>query len=179
MKLVDKQNVFFLIMFLGFLLGILYTNLFAAEYIKMTGVFSSYYLQEFLVKEVVIEDCFLQIMKVRLLPIIILIMMAHSKVNKIGVVAFLAWTGFLWGIFMSLGVTQLGFAGVFFCLSSVFPQVLFYIPAYVILLVFTYKYPSIESCGIKLCVVTLCIISGVVVECQICPFIIKWLITVI
>lgn len=179
MRLVDKQKIFFLITFVGFILGIFYTNLFAVDYMTMTVIFSTYYLQEFLATDLVIGEYLPLLFKVRVLPLLALIMMAYSKANKIGVMIFLAWTGFLCGIFMSLSVIQLGILGIFFCVLGLLPHMLFYAPAYLIIMIFTYKSPHSQWTFMKVIVVTLCMISGIVLECQVNPQMLKWLITFI
>lgn len=179
MKLVNVQKIFLMIIFIGFLVGILYTNLFASEYMEMTGVFNSYYLQSFLETEFVVSKYLPYILRIRVLPIVILIIVAYSKLSKIGVFLFLLWTGFLYGIYMSLGAIQLGIGGILFCLLGLFPQMIFYIPAYIIVIVFTYNYPESSWNPLKIGVVILCVLSGVVLECQFNSQILSWLITVI
>lgn len=177
MKLVDKQKIFFLVLFLGFLIGILYTNLLATDYMKMTGVFSTYYLQKFLECEYVVGEYLMKVLYVRIFPLLVLFMMAYSRINKIGVLLFLTWTGFIYGIYMSLGVVQLGFVGVVLCVVGLLPQMIFYVPAYLIVLIYTYQRPESQWNTMKICVVILCMISGIVLECQINPQILRWIIT--
>lgn len=177
--MVEKHKLFLGIVFIGFVLGILYTNLLASDYLAMTGVFSGYYLQAFAQTEVTMTECLPYIMKVRLLPLALLLLLAYSRINKVVVIIFLWWTGFLWGIYMSLGIAQLGFKGILFCLAGMFPQMIFYIPAYIIVLIFVYRCP--ESCwnALKVGVLVLCLISGIILECQVNAQIMKWMINMI
>ncbi len=161
------------------MLGILYTNLFASDYLAMTGVFGEYYLQNFASSSMQIEEYLLFVIKIRFLPILILTIIAYSRINKIGIIVFLLWTGFMSGIYMSLGVLQLGFKGILFCVLGLFPQMIFYVPAYMIVIVFVYKYPMSQWSILKVAVVTMCMVSGVVLECQTNPYILKWLIAII
>lgn len=177
--MVENQKKFCAVVFGGFILGILYTNLFASDYLAMTGVFSGYYLQNFASNSVKIEECILFIIRIRLLPLVILMLMAYSRINKIGIIVFLLWTGLLSGIYMSLGVLQLGLKGVMFCVLGLFPHMMFYLPAYMIVMVFVYKYPMSQWNVVKVAVVSMCMVSGVVLECQVSPYILKWLIAII
>lgn len=179
MKLVDRQNIFFLIVLLGFVLGILYTNFFASDYLAMTGVFSGYYLQEFASKEWELAEYLPRLLWIRIAPMMGLLMVAYSRLHKVGVVMFLIWTGFLWGIYMSIGVIQLGIVGVVFCVLGMFPQMLFYVPAYLIILIFAFKYPDSQWSVLKIGVVMMCMVSGIGVECQLNPQILKWFIELI
>lgn len=179
MKLVDRQKCFFAVVFIGFIIGILYTNLFALDYMAITGIFSTYYLQGFVSSEIIVGEYLFSVLKVRILPLCVLLIIGYCRLNKVGVVLFLGWTGFLWGIYMSLGVVQLGVVGVLICVLGIFPQVVFYIPAYFIVMVWAYNRPESQWNIMKMAVMILCTISGIVLECRMNPQILKWLITVI
>ncbi len=179
MKLDNEHKAFLILLFVGFVVGILYTNLFAMEYMEMTGVFSTYYLQGFLETEFMISKYLPYILRIRMIPLIALAVVAYSKVNKVGVILFFIWTGFLWGIYMSLGAIQLGVVGIAFCVLGMFPQMIFYVPAYIIVIIFAYNYPESRWNPLKIGVVVLCILSGVILECQFNTQVLSWFITVI
>ncbi|MFI3171217.1 MAG: stage II sporulation protein M [Eubacteriales bacterium] len=176
MKLVEQQKVFFFIFFTGFIVGILYTNLIAVDYLTMTSVFCGYYLNEYISARWTFADCLLQVVYVRVMPLIGILVIGYSKLNRVGVMLFLAWTGFLCGIYMSMGIAQLGLNGIVFCLIGMFPQILFYIPAYLIAVIFSYKYPMSQWSTAKIGVIIMCMISGIILECQVNPYIMRWFI---
>ncbi len=176
MGLVERQKVFFSIILLGFIAGILYVNLLASDYLMMTGIFNSYYLQEFTMSNLSVEDYLPNVLYVRITPVIILLIVAYSKWNKVVVYCFCAWTGFLSGIYMSLGIAQVGFKGIILCILGIFPHMVFYGISYLIILIFVYKYPKSGWSAIKILVVMMCMVSGVVLEVLINPQILKWFI---
>ena len=179
MKLVERGKGLFLVFITCFILGILYTNLLAVDYLTMTGVFNHYYLREFADSVTNVEEYLPYLLTVRVMPLVCLIVLAYSKVHKVSAVLFLIWTGFLWGIYMSMGIIQMGLKGVLFGLVGLFPHMLFYVPSYLIVLIFTYKYPEARWNPIKVIMIILCMIIGIGLECYINPVMLKGLINYI
>ena len=147
MKLVEKQKVFCAIIFCGFVVGILYTNLVAIDYLTMIGIVNGYYLRKFVNQRFIITEYLPRIIWNRMIPLVVVMVLAHSKLHKVVVIGFAAWIGFLWGIFMSLGIAQLGIYG--------------------------YQYPNSSVNMSKIIVGSLCFLMGIVMECQVNPYMLK------
>lgn len=177
--LMSRQKIFFGFIFLGFILGILYMNLIAIDYLSVTGIFNQYYLEDFLETNIGAYEYLPRILWIRIGPLTGIIFLARSRINRLGVIIFLIWTGFLYGLYMTLGIAQLGINGILFCVVGLLPQMICYIPAYLIALIFSYQYPN-SQCGIeKIVVIILCILCGIILECQVNPILIKWFINVL
>lgn len=172
--MVQKDKFLLFITFLGFILGILYINLIASNYLVVTGVFNSYYLQEFVTTELKLYEYLPSILWQRLSIVGFLLIIAYSSIHKWGVILFCAWTGFLYGAYMSLGIAQLGIAGIVLSILGMFPHMLFYLPAYIILMIFAYQYPNSKWSVEKIIVILLCMIVGIVLECKVNPEVIRW-----
>lgn len=170
----DKNKMFSVAFFGAFIGGILYTNTIGIHYIGMTSIFNGYYLEQFTQVNILATDYIVQVLGIRMFPLIIILGLAYTKVNKIGTILFVSWIGFLWGIYLSLGVVSQGIKGVILCVLGVMPQIIFYIPAYIIGILFAYSYPSSRWNLWKTIVIGLCILCGIVVECNINPTILKW-----
>lgn len=178
MKLVEKQKFFCAIIFCGFVVGILYTNLVAIDYLTMTGIFNGYYLSEFANQKFIIIEYLPRIIWNRLIPLMVVIVLAYSKLHKVIVIGLVMWVGFLWGIFMSLGIAQLGMFGIVVCIVSVMPQIVFYIPTYLIVGIYGYQYPNSSINMSKIIVGSSCFVMGIVMECQVNPYMLKWIINI-
>lgn len=174
--MVERQKTFLIIVLIGFVGGILYTNLIAIDYLKITGVFSQYYLQAFASSTLEVGTYLPYVLYVRIIPIIILLLVAYSKFNKLGTIICLVWTGFLMGIYMSLCISQIGLKGIMFSVLGVFPHMIFYGVAYLIIIIYANNYPENRWSGIKIVTVVLCMLVGVVLEVQINPSIMRWFI---
>lgn len=150
--------------------------MYAIEYLSMTSIFSTYYLNNY--KESVVNwiDYIPKLVKIRCIPLIIIIVMTYSKIHKIIALSLLGWFGFLWGIYVSLAVISQGIKGVVLSVMGIFPQMIFYVPAYFIVLLYSYEYPNIRWNVWKSVVVTFCLVSGMVLEGQISPIVLKWFI---
>lgn len=175
----SKRKIFFTALFIGFGAGILYMNRFAAEYLTVLGVFNSYYLQDFLESDLLIYEYLARVLWIRIIPLVSMLVLSHLRLNKACVIILFIWTGFLFGLYISLGILQLGVKGIVFCVLGIFPQMLFYIPAYLIGVVTAYNYPMAQFGREKIGAIVLLILVGVALECQVNPIIIKWYINLI
>lgn len=179
MNLTETKRVFSVIVTLGFMGGIFYTNMLAHDYLSMTSVFNQYYLEQFMGVDILVNDYIIHVAMLRLLPLILLIILGYTKFHKIGILGVVLWVGFLWGIYLSIGVVVLGIKGIIICILGIVPQIFFYIPAYLMVMVYAYQYPVVRWNFGKTLVVTLCILCGVVIECNVNPIIMKWFINIL
>ena len=126
----------------GFLFGIIYTNFIARQYVAEPEVFSDYFLQQFLQTRIVAQEFIWYVLKVRAIPFAVLLGLAFTKMRKMTASLFAIWTGISGGILLSIAVTELGIRGSIFCLLGIFPQFLFYIPSFLIVLSYCWMYPK-------------------------------------
>lgn len=178
MNLSETKRIFSVVSSLGFICGILYANMLAHDYLSMTSVFNRYYLELFSKSSLASSDYFVHIALLRSLPLLMIMLFAYTKFHKVGTLGCVLWVGFLWGIYLSIGVLILGIKGVLLCVLGVVPQVFFYVPAYLMVIIYAYHYPIVGWNIGKTLVVMLCTLCGVVLECNINPILMKCFINI-
>ncbi len=179
MNLVDIKKVFLAIFISGLIMGIIYVNVWAANYLTITGIFNEFYLNEYLVASGSSFAYILYLLRIRMLPLVMLGLFVHTKMRRVIVSLFFVWTGFLWGIYTSMGVVILGVKGVLFCIIALFPHMICYIPAYLILLVYMYDYPQSSWNIYKASAFTACLTIGIFLECTVSPVVLGWIILIL
>lgn len=172
--LIEKEQIFGILAMVGVVTGILYVNFYGFDYLTIYGIFNQVYLEGIQANTTINYTYILPILLIRLVPVGYLLLITYAPWHKIGVYLLCMWTGFLLGIYISLGVIQQGIQGAILCFIGVFPQIILYLPAYLILLIFAYKYPKSVWRKEKSWVVILCLCGGVLLECEVNPIILKW-----
>lgn len=173
MQIQKNRKHFFLFYMLGFLAGILYTNIVSADYVATMGIFNEYFLNQYVQTEVVVPELFWYILKVRVMPVLMMVMAGCLKIRKAVVVIFLAWTGFLSGILITSAVMKMGIRGVIFCMIALMPHFLFYIVAYLILMWYLFFYPAFRWNMPKTMALILLFGMGIALECYVNPILMK------
>lgn len=153
----------------GFLAGILYVNLIAKQYVAQPGIFSDYFLNQFGTVKIVMREFIWYLIQLRILPFIVLLMMSFTKFRKITVILFLIWTGISSGILISTAVLRMGIKGSLLCIVGILPQFLFYIPAYLVLIWYSYAYPNSHWNTQKTVFVTVMMLIGLILEAYVNP----------
>lgn len=154
----------------GFLFGIIYTNFIARQYVAEPEVFSDYFLQQFLQTRIVAQEFIWYVLKVRAIPFAVLLGLAFTKMRKMTASLFAIWTGISGGILLSIAVTELGIRGSIFCLLGIFPQFLFYIPSFLIVLSYCWMYPKSRWSREKTIMSVDMLLSGMIMETYVNPF---------
>ena len=173
MKEIKSKQIFMVVFAIGFVLGILYLNLLAVDYLSVTGVFNSYYLGEFQELELDQKAYWVYLAKVRIIPLIFIVIFMYSQLRRVSVIGYFLWIGFLFGIYMSMGILQMGGSGILICIVGILPQMLFYIPAYLIVLFLSFDYPQSHWTAYKIIMIILLMFSGIIMELQINPILLK------
>lgn len=164
---------------LGFLIGILYANFIAQSYVTVTGIFHEYFLNQFTQIQIVTEDYLWYLMKCRILPIIIVAFAGSAGFRKTSAIICLIWTGFAAGILAVSAVLRMGAKGMLLCLVGMFPQYVFYILAYAVLLYYLYQYPKSRWNGKKTVFVIVMLLTGILLEVYLNPVIMRGIMKVI
>ena len=170
----------FLIFFMpGFLLGIVYVNFVARKYMAEPGIFSDFFLNQFQSVSIDVKEYVWYLLRLRAAPFLALAGLSFTKAGKISAVLFLVWTGISAGILVSAAVLNMGIKGSILCLAGLFPQFLFYIPAYAILLWYCYTVPQTHWNRQKTIFVSLAMSVGIILELYVNPMIIKAFLSVL
>ncbi len=173
MKIFRSKKQFLIFFMPGFLLGIVYVNFVARKYMAEPGIFSDFFLNQFQSVSIDVKEYVWYLLRLRAAPFLALAGLSFTKAGKISAVLFLVWTGISAGILVSAAVLNMGIKGSILCLAGLFPQFLFYIPAYAILLWYCYTVPQTHWNRQKTIFVSLAMSVGIILELYVNPMIIK------
>ena len=169
----DIRKILSVLLLTGFFSGIIYGNLCAKEYILSLGIFNEYFLEQYSGVRLNTEEYIWYIIRIRMTTIAFLILAGCTKYKKMIVGMFIIWTGFSFGLIITMAVLKLKIQGVLLCLISVLPHFICYIAGYMILVLYYLSYPNSKWNGVK----TICFISflllGIITECYINPVIME------
>ncbi len=138
----NKNQAFAVFLMLGFFIGIIYENLISRAYSMSLNIFQDFFLEQYSQMNIVTEDYLSYIVKIRVFVFGGVCLVGCVKWKKGVVAVCLGWTGFLSGIITVQAVLWLGIKGIFLCITAMFPQILFYALAYIILFYYLYDYPQ-------------------------------------
>ena len=99
--------------------------------------------------------------------------------NYITMTGILLWTGFAAGILSVAAVLRMGLCGMLLCIAGIFPQYIFYVPAYLLLIRYYYRYPQSEWNGTKTGFTVMMIVAGILSEVYLNPGIVRWFVKVL
>ena len=159
---------------LGFILGILYTNFIASDYVTVTGIFHEYFLNQYTQDIIVTGEYLLYLLKSRGTPLLVFVFLSTTRIRKLVVVITLGWTGFLAGIISVASVLRLGASGILLCVVAAIPHIFFYVAAYIVLLWYFYNYPKVCWNYGKTLFVIISFLSGILLEAYMNPHIVKF-----
>lgn len=164
---------------LGFLCGILYANFIAGNYITVTGIFHEYFLNQYTQMKIVAEEYLWYLIRWRITPFVLTAFVGCTRMRKPAAVICLLWTGFSGGVLAVAAVLRMGAKGMVLCLAGVFPQILFYILGYAVLLWYLYQYPQSRWDKSKTVFVVIMMAAGVITEAYLNPAIVRGIMKVV
>lgn len=167
-----KKKIYICIL-LSFLAGILYVNLMAKDICDTNEIFDTYTLKQYQSMEINTGRYFLYLVRLRLIPIGIVLALMFTRFRKIAVWGTISWTCFLGGFLITAAILCMGIKGSLFCLTAVFPHVLFYLAAYVIVLWYGILYPQTHWELSKTVFITGTMLLGIFLETYLNPVIVK------
>lgn len=173
MKILHTRKQLLAFFMPGFLFGILYVNLIMKKYTAEPGIFSDYFLNQFQSASIVAEEYIWYLIKIRTVPFLILLGLAFTKMRKAASIAFLAWTGFSSGMLLSMAVLSMGIKGSILCIVGILPQFLLYIPAYMVIIWYSYTYPQNRWNTQKSIFLGLTMLVGIILEAYINPILMQ------
>lgn len=168
----DRKRFPAVFLLVGFLVGIFYANMMSEQY-AASGIFQEYFLNQYVQTEIITADYMWYIMKARVLPFLIICLLGCTKRKKILVGCVLGWTGFSGGMVAVSAVIRLGMKGLALCVVGIFPQVIFYVPAYSVQLIYLYRYPEARWNTGKTIFIFLAFATGILLEAYVNPILLK------
>ncbi len=179
MRLRGNGRYFILFFMAGFLLGILYANVVAKDYVAAMGMFNEYFLSQYAREELDVQDYGWYIFRVRMTPVAMLAAAGCLKIRRWAAAFFLVWTGFLSGMLVTSAIIRMGMKGILFCLTAITPHFLFYAGSFLILLWCLYTYPKSRWDVTKTLAFLLLFATGMILECHVNPILMKMFIKTI
>lgn len=165
----DAKKITCISFMFGFLLGIIYSNIIAREYIIATGIFEDHFLQNFSANDLNTNIFIWYIIKIRFIPFLFLIVVSNTRYRRILTAIFLIWTGFSCGLILTAAILKLGIKGIGICVAGTLPHFVSYIIAYVMMFVYAFTYPAIKWNSTKTVSFILFILLGIITEVYINP----------
>lgn len=165
----------------GLLIGIIYGGFFAKTYMEQVGFLSDYFLVHYLKNEIDGNQLFPYLLKGRGASLFVLWTLGSSFLGGFLIYLALLWVGFSTGIYLIAGIMKNGLAGLGFCIAAFFPQALFYLPAFGLVLIQAYVTARRQEVGREravryfavLLVSFLLLFLGVLTESYVNPSILK------
>ena len=180
-KVLSNKSKFFFSLAGGLFAGILYGCFFSAGYMEQIGFLSDAFLLDYLKKDVDGNHLFGYLLKGRSVSLFFVWILGSSFLGRILIYLVLLWSGFSVGIYATAGLMKRGISGLGFCIAAVFPQMLFYIPAFAMVLIQAFVLSEkkemgkerILKYGVILFVSFLLLFLGVLMESYVNPAILK------
>ena len=104
MKIFHSRKQFLVFFMPGFLLGIVYVNFIARQYMAEPGIFSDFFLNQFQSVSIDAREYIWYLLRLRAVPFLALAGLSLTKAGKVSAVLFLVWTGISAGILISAAV---------------------------------------------------------------------------
>ena len=119
----------------GFFVGILYENVALTRGLETLQLFGEEQLE--LLRHAVVKqsEYLMYIIKMRSIPILASILLWNFRWRKPVILIGIGWAGFICGRIVVASVIGRGVKGVLLCIAVLFPHFIFYIMAYMILIV--------------------------------------------
>ena len=89
------------------------------------------------------------------------------------------WYLLRWRVMPLALVLRMGLCGMLLCIAGIFPQYIFYVPAYLLLIRYYYRYPQSEWNGTKTGFTVMMIVAGILSEVYLNPGIVRWFVKVL
>lgn len=119
--------------FIGFLAGVFFLLLMGKRLLTGHGILGYGSLAELKYLTVNREKLFLYVMEIRWKTVILMIFLSVTVLGRLFCIACTAWYGFAFGSMLMAGCMAYRLKGMWFVLACQFPQILCYIPAYILL----------------------------------------------
>lgn len=170
-----RQNKTYIIMFciLGFFGGILYANFISNQVFSTSGIFSEYFLSQYPSIEMISEEYIFYVLRIRLVPLIFLILLGQTKIRKLMISIFLFWIGFSSGILIVSSIFRLGMKGVLLFVIGIMPQFVFYVLGYAMIIWYFYTYPMSKWNYSKTIFLCSMFVFGIITEVYVNPILMK------
>ena len=158
----------------GFLLGILYANFFLKQSMLETNILDLDLLKKYAETGTFGTAYFLYIMQIRMAPFLLLMALAFTKIKKALMPTTVVWCAFSGGILLTIAILKMGMKGIILCVACVVPQIICYVGAHLVVLIYCVQYPRNQWNRQKTIFVILMMMSGILSETYLTPIIVKF-----
>lgn len=157
----------------GFMLGILYANLFLKQTVLDTEIFNLEFLKTYVKMDSFGNAYLFYIIQIRMVPFLLLMALAFTKIKKLLMPIAVIWCAFSGGTLLTIAILKMGMKGILLCIVCIVPQAVCYAIAYLVLLTYCVQYPRNQWNRQKTVFVFLIMVLGIVIETYLTPMIVK------
>lgn len=118
----------------GTVLGFWLLNFKGEELSGGNGIMSEYFIRQYKYFSVDGQELFYYILEHRIKWVILLWGLGWTSAGKAFVALWCGWLGVLGGILGSMSIGRFGFLGILFCGAAMLPQILFYVPGWLVIM---------------------------------------------
>ena len=163
-----RNQLLMIVLAVGFFIGIIYENMNGTMQLFRTENLRKF--QETCLDE---KEYFFYLLKMRMLPAVGLVFLWNFKWRKTMIAIAVGWLGYFWGKVLVSAIVSQGIKGIAVCVAVLFPHVLFYLLAYLMVLLHLLYDRKRQWNRIKTFVFVLFYLLGIWSEMYINPIILK------
>ena len=165
---ISKNQLLMIVLAVGFFVGIIYEN-----YVQSIHFFEKEQLCLLYDLNVETKEYFLYIFKIRFLTMIGLWWIGSFRWRKILILLIFGWSGFFFGRILVSAILANGVRGIFIGIAAFFPHMLFYLCAFLIVLLHAYEERKRNWKKKQIAVIILIFVLGICSEVYVNPIILK------
>ena len=173
-----KSQLLMMILVVGFFIGILYENVALTKSLDTLQIFEEEQLEMLRYANIKQPEYIFYIIKMRSVPILAALFLWNFRWRKPVLLTGVGWAGFICGRMLVAGVIGRGARGILLCLAVLFPHFVFYVCAYLILILYLWSETKRRWKKAKTAGVLGMFLTGLLLEIYINPivlnFILKW-----
>lgn len=166
-----RNQLLMILLVVGFFIGIIYENIGGS-----IQLFQTESLEKYINSPLNRSEYLFYILKTRLLFLLALFFLWNFKWRRIVILFFSTCCGFFLGRILVSAILLQGIKGLVLCVGMLFPHMLFYLFAYLMLILHLYHNRRRQWNRLKTMVFLLVFVLGIYCEVYINPYIVKFLI---
>lgn len=176
MRNFKRKEVWLLLFFGGgFLLGILFINLWGDTYFKETAIFGMENLNALAEVSLDTDAFFPYLIKLRGKEMLWLWMAGYTAFGVPALLLVLGWLGMSAGVVFTSVIVQMGMTGILLFLALILPQAFLYVPAVWLLAEGIWERESEKQYIFLLLSVVVCVVAGAALESYGNPVLFRWI----
>lgn len=174
MRIQELKKCVALLLFLGFVGGIIFTNFCLVDYVAEMGILTNIFVDNYRTTQINLMEYAFYLIKMRVLCFVCLLVCSGTKVKNLCFFIFSLWTGFGLGIIFTSASIKMGLRGIIFCILTLMPHYPLYWMGF--LIIFN-NGNAINKEGmdiVKIVAVGFLLMAGIILEALVNPVIVQF-----